>query len=68
MRWLLRWKKSKYRKPLVLKGVRQMGKTWLLKEFARRYYEDLAYFNKQPSRSLTPLSHLAHASESIGGR
>jgi predicted AAA+ superfamily ATPase len=42
---LLRWKKSKYRKPLILKGVRQVGKTWLLKEFAKRYYKNLAYFN-----------------------
>ena len=39
------WKKSSYRKPLLLKGVRQVGKTWLLKEFGRRYYENIAYFN-----------------------
>lgn len=42
---LLTWKASPYRKPLVLKGVRQVGKTWLLKEFGRRYYENTAYFN-----------------------
>ena len=42
---LLAWKNSKYRKPLILKGVRQVGKTWLLKEFGRRYYENTAYFN-----------------------
>ncbi len=35
MQKLLNWKNSKYRKPLVLKGVRQVGKTWLLKEFAK---------------------------------
>lgn len=29
---LLQWKKSKHRKPLILKGVRQVGKTWVLKE------------------------------------
>ncbi|TWH58960.1 hypothetical protein DesLBE_3318 [Desulfitobacterium sp. LBE] len=45
MQDLLRWKNSKHRKPLILKGVRQVGKTWLLKEFARRYYNNLAYFN-----------------------
>ena len=39
------WKNSPYRKPLVLKGVRQVGKTWVLKEFGRRYYENTAYFN-----------------------
>jgi predicted AAA+ superfamily ATPase len=42
---LLQWKQSKYRKPLILKGVRQVGKTWLLKEFGKRYYENIAYFN-----------------------
>lgn len=42
---LLEWKNSPYRKPLILKGVRQVGKTWVLKEFGRRYYENTAYFN-----------------------
>ncbi len=42
---LLTWKNSKHRKPLILKGVRQVGKTWVLKEFGRRYYENTAYFN-----------------------
>lgn len=42
---LLDWKISPYRKPLILKGVRQVGKTWALKEFGRRYYENTAYFN-----------------------
>ncbi len=42
---LLKWKNSKHRKPLILKGVRQVGKTWLLKEFGKRYYENTAYFN-----------------------
>ena len=42
---LLKWKNAKYRKPLVVKGVRQVGKTWLLKEFGRQHYENTAYFN-----------------------
>lgn len=42
---LIRWKNSKYRKPLILKGVRQVGKTWILKEFGKRCYENTAYFN-----------------------
>ena len=42
---LVKWKNSKHRKPLILKGVRQVGKTWLLKEFGRRYYDNNAYFN-----------------------
>ena len=42
---LVEWKNSPRRKPLILKGVRQVGKTWLLKEFGRLYYENVAYFN-----------------------
>ena len=42
---LIEWKNSKYRKPLILKGVRQVGKTWILKEFGKLYYENVAYFN-----------------------
>ena len=42
---LLKWKNAKHRKPLILKGVRQVGKTWVLREFGRRYYENTAYFN-----------------------
>lgn len=42
---LLKWKNSKHRKPLILKGVRQVGKTWVLKEFGKRHYENIAYFN-----------------------
>ena len=42
---LLAWKNSPYRKPLIMKGVRQVGKTWILKEFGRRCYENTAYFN-----------------------
>ncbi len=42
---LIEWKNSKDRKPLIVKGVRQCGKTWLLKEFGKNNYEDVAYFN-----------------------
>ncbi len=42
---LLSWKTSQYRKPLILEGVRQVGKTWILKEFGKKYYENIAYFN-----------------------
>lgn len=45
MEKLVKWKNSPYRKPLILKGVRQVGKTWLLNEFGSRYYENIAYFN-----------------------
>ncbi len=42
---LVAWKESPYRKPLILKGIRQVGKTWILKEFGRLYYDNTAYFN-----------------------
>ncbi len=42
---LIAWKNSPYRKPLILKGVRQVGKTWILKELGNRCYENTAYFN-----------------------
>ena len=42
---LAEWKNSAYRKPLILKGIRQVGKTWLLKEFGRQHYQNTAYFN-----------------------
>ena len=45
MKKLVVWKDSKYRKPLILKGARQVGKTWLLKEFAGQHYKNMAYFN-----------------------
>lgn len=42
---LMEWKGSPHRKPLILKGVRQVGKTWALKEFGRQCYDNTAYFN-----------------------
>jgi predicted AAA+ superfamily ATPase len=42
---LLEWKDSNERKPLVLFGARQTGKTWLLKEFGTNEYSNVAYIN-----------------------
>ena len=42
---LLGWKTDDERKPMVLKGARQVGKTWLMKEFGKEYYDDFVYFN-----------------------
>ena len=42
---LYRWKTSKRRKPLIIKGARQVGKTWLMKEFGSRAYADTVYIN-----------------------
>ena len=40
---LAAWKSSSRRKPLILEGARQVGKTWLMKEFAKTYYENVVY-------------------------
>ena len=72
MQKLIEWKNSKYRKPLILKGARQIGKTYILKEFGNREYEGVAYFNfdhdndlfdifrntKDPKRILEQLSFI----------
>lgn len=42
---LIKWKESKNRKPLILRGARQVGKTFILKEFGEKYYDSVAYFN-----------------------
>lgn len=42
---LISWKNDAERKPLVLRGARQVGKTWLMKEFGRNYYKSFVYFN-----------------------
>jgi predicted AAA+ superfamily ATPase len=42
---LIAWKSSAGRKPLLLQGARQTGKTWILKQFGNTYCEDVAYFN-----------------------
>lgn len=45
MKKLLNWKQSKRRKPLIIEGARQVGKTWLMKEFGRQAYADTVYIN-----------------------
>ena len=42
---LYKWKKNKRRKPLIIEGARQVGKTWLMKEFGSQAYTDTVYIN-----------------------
>ncbi len=42
---LLKWKEKKHRKPLLMTGVRQCGKTYIIKEFGKKEFESMAYFN-----------------------
>ena len=49
---LIEWKNSKNRKPLILQGARQVGKTWLLKEFGKTMYKNCAYVTFDRSKLL----------------
>src|SRR5659263_688477 len=69
---LIKWKEDSRRKPLLLHGARQVGKTWLLKHFGQIAFQDVAYFNfdeqpdvaslfetdKDPNRIIKQLSYL----------
>lgn len=52
MDFLLEWKKSQHRKPLILQGARQVGKTYSVLEFGRKYYDNVAYFNFETNPKL----------------
>lgn len=52
---LAKWKSSVDRKPLILKGARQVGKTWLMKEFGKTYYRSYVYFNFDEEDSLSSI-------------
>ncbi len=82
MKKLVAWKDSPDRKPLLLTGVRQCGKTYVLKDFGNRYFEDTAYFsfegnkgissvfdyNLDPERILKELGSIIRGQEIIPGR
>lgn len=52
MRFLEEWKQGEHRKPLILQGARQVGKTYSILEFGRRFYENVAYFNFETNPKL----------------
>jgi hypothetical protein len=52
---LIEWKNRKNRKPLILKGARQVGKTYILEEFGKEQYENVAYFNFDHDENLKEL-------------
>ena len=49
---LVAWKDSTRRKPLILNGARQVGKTWLLKEFGKTHFDNVAYMNLDDNPSM----------------
>lgn len=52
---LLKWKDSKRRKPLIIEGARQVGKTWLMKEFGRQAYAETVYINFDSNSRMSEL-------------
>ena len=52
---LKKWKDSKYRKPLIIEGARQVGKTWLMKEFGKQFYENTVYINFEANSKMEEL-------------
>jgi len=52
---LSEWKNDKYRKPLIIKGARQVGKTWIMKEFGKTAYEQCIYINFDSNKRMEEL-------------
>lgn len=52
---LIKWKNAESRKPMIIRGARQVGKTWLMKEFGRIEYEQVVYINFESSNHLKNL-------------
>lgn len=50
---LINWKESKNRKPLIIHGARQVGKTYIVKEFGKQYYDNLIYVNFETNQELS---------------
>lgn len=55
MQKLLNWKDDPYRLPLIIRGARQVGKTWLMKEFGKCYFEKCAYINFDRNKRMEQL-------------
>ncbi len=49
---LLKWKQRPERKPLIIQGARQIGKTWIMRKFGEEYFDNVAYFNFDASEEL----------------
>lgn len=52
---LYKWKENKYRKPLIIEGARQVGKTWLMQEFGKLAYKDTVYINFDSNSQMSDL-------------
>lgn len=52
---MLEWKNSSFRKPLILWGARQVGKTWLMKEFGQLYFDNTVYISFYNNRRIAQI-------------
>ena len=50
-----KWKDSRFRKPLIIEDARQVGKTWLMKEFGRQFYQKTVYVNFDSNKQMKDL-------------
>lgn len=50
---LIKWKESENRKPLIIHGARQVGKTYIIKQFGKEYYDNLIYVNFETNQELS---------------
>ena len=57
--------KSDDRKPLIIKGARQVGKTWAIKDFGNRFFAKTAYFNFDENSDLIPIFDIKDTQEII---
>lgn len=55
MEQLLKWKSNTHRKPLIIEGARQVGKTWLMKEFGKQAYDSTVYINFDSNSQMAAL-------------
>ena len=62
---LIYWKKNPGRKPLILQGLRQTGKTWLLMDFGNKQYEHTLYINLETDRSATDYLSVPHDPQEV---
>ena len=62
---LQKWAEKSNRKPLVIKGARQVGKTWAIKDFGNRFFAKTAYFNFDENSDLIPIFDIKDTQEII---
>lgn len=65
MRELVKWKEKRNRKPLIIKGARQVGKTWLMKEFGKCYFENVIYINFENNQRMKNVFEMDYDIERI---